>query len=199
MAQIKRKVTLRQKVSEPASSLPTTKKPWWPWVLAAVIVGGGLVFLLTRNNDSSGGEVAQANIPVAEDITTQENHAMLTQDSTLADTDAPTAEQSSGKDNASNAENPQGIADDPTIGQQNTSTANKPAPKPQSTKTNVKDKPTYSHNVAPITVNGTVEEEAWNTIRGNYGNGTARKDALGNRYDEIQAMVNEFYREGKVH
>lgn len=117
------------------------KKPWWPWALAAVVVCGGLVFLLTRGNGPSGDEVAQTNVPLVEDIATQDNPATTTQDSVMADT----------------------------------------------------------NNVASATVNGTVEEEAWSTIRGNYGNGAARKEALGSRYDEIQAKVNEFYREGKVH
>ena len=109
--------------------------------MAAVVVCGGLVFLLTRGNGPSGDEVAQTNVPLVEDIATQDNPATTTQDSVMADT----------------------------------------------------------NNVASATVNGTVEEEAWSTIRGNYGNGAARKEALGSRYDEIQAKVNEFYREGKVH
>lgn len=174
-------------------------KPWWPWLLAAVVVCGGLVFLLTCGNGSSGDEVAQAIVPVAKDTTAQDNSVMLMQDSTLADTDASTEEQSSGKDNAFNAENPQIAADEPTTQQQNPGSANKPAPKPQSTKLPVNDNSTASRNYASIAINGTVEEEAWNTIRGNYGNGAARKEALGSRYDEIQAKVNEFYRERKVH
>ena len=178
---------------------PTPKKPWLPWVLAAVVVCGGMVFLLTRGNGSSGNEVVQANVPVVEDTTTQDNPTTPSQDSTLADADASTEKQPSGKDNASITENTQNMADKPTTQQQNQGTANKPAPKPQSTKPTLKDRPTVSNNVASTTVNGTVEEEAWSTIRGNYGNGAARKEALGSRYVEIQAKVNEFYREGKVH
>lgn len=174
-------------------------KPWWPWLLAAVVVCGGLVFLLTRGNGTSGDEEAQSIVPVAEDTTAQDNYVMLTQDSTLADTYASTEEQLSSKDNASNAENPQGTADEPSINQQNSVTANRLNPEPQSTKPTVNDNSTASNNVASVVVNGTVEEEAWSTIRGNYGNGAARKEALGSRYDEIQAKVNEFYREGKVH
>ncbi len=199
MAQIKRKVTLRQKVSEPTPTQPTSKKPWWPWALAAVVVCGGLVFLLTRGNGPSGDEVAQTNVPLVEDIATQDNPATTTQDSVMADTERQTEEQPSVQDNDSKAESTQGTTDKPTTQQQNQGSVNKPSPKPQSNKPTVNDKPTVSNNVASATVNGTVDEEAWSTIRGNYGNGAARKEALGSRYDEIQAKVNEFYREGKVH
>lgn len=178
---------------------PTPKKPWWPWALAAVVVCGGLVFLLTRGNGSSGDEVAQTNVPLVEDIATQDNPATTTQDSVMADTERQTEEQPSVQDNDSKAESTQGTTDKPTTQQQNQGSVNKPSPKPQSNKPTVNDKPTVSNNVASATVNGTVEEEAWSTIRGNYGNGAARKEALGSRYDEIQAKVNEFYREGKVH
>ena len=93
MAQIKRKVTLRQKVSEPTPTQPTSKKPWWPWALAAVVVCGGLVFLLTRGNVSSGDEVAQTDVPLVEDIATRDNPATPTQDSVMADTETLTEEQ----------------------------------------------------------------------------------------------------------
>ena len=175
------------------------KRPWWPWALAAVVVCGGLVFLLTRGNDSSGDEVAQANVPLVEDSATQDNPATTTQDSVMADTETQTEEQPSVQDDDSKAESTQETTDKPNTQQQNQGSVNKPSPKPQSNKPTVNDKPTVSNNVASATVNGTVEEEAWSTIRGNYGNGAARKEALGSRYNEIQAKVNEFYREGKVH
>jgi len=41
---------------------------------------------------------------------------------------------------------------------------------------------------------GTVEEKAKMVIRGDFGNGEDRKNALGADYAEIQAMVNELYR-----
>lgn len=176
-----------------------TGKPWWPWVLAAVMVCGGLVFLLTRGNSSSGDDVALAIVPVAEDTTAQDNPATPTRDSVMADTETQTEEQPYVQDNNPKAESAQGATDKPTSQQQNQGSVNKPSPKPQSNKPTVTDKPTVSNNVASATINGTVEEEAWRTIRGDYGNGVARKEALGTRYEEIQAKVNEFYREGKVH
>ena len=44
-----------------------------------------------------------------------------------------------------------------------------------------------------------VSELATEVIRGVYGNGAARKKALGDRYNEVQAEVNRRYRTGKFH
>lgn len=43
-----------------------------------------------------------------------------------------------------------------------------------------------------------IETLAWETIRGDYGNGQLRKELLGENYTEIQTRVNQLYREGKV-
>lgn len=43
-----------------------------------------------------------------------------------------------------------------------------------------------------------IETLALETIRGDYGNGQLRKELLGENYAEIQARVNQLYREGKV-
>ena len=71
-------------------------------------------------------------------------------------------------------------------------------PKTQAPPTTVQNNAPASRNVTKTEANGTIEEEAWRTIRGNYGNGADRKEVLGSRYEEIQAKVNDFYREGKV-
>ena len=41
---------------------------------------------------------------------------------------------------------------------------------------------------------GSIEEKAMQVIRGNFGNGIDRKNALGNEYAVIQAKVNELLR-----
>lgn len=47
---------------------------------------------------------------------------------------------------------------------------------------------------APTTLpQETIEEKAKQVIRGNFGNGAARKQALGGEYDTIQRRVNEMY------
>lgn len=43
-----------------------------------------------------------------------------------------------------------------------------------------------------------IEKLALEVIRGNFGNGETRKELLGPNYAEIQARVNQMYREGKI-
>lgn len=54
------------------------------------------------------------------------------------------------------------------------------------------------HYVAPAqptdTVSGDIDQLARDVIRGKYGNGEARKKALGSRYSEVQARVNQILR-----
>lgn len=45
---------------------------------------------------------------------------------------------------------------------------------------------------------GTLEEKAKRVIRGEFGNGIDRKNALGSEYSIIQSRVNEMYRNGEV-
>ena len=47
-------------------------------------------------------------------------------------------------------------------------------------------------------ISGSIEQKALNVIRGIYGNGQVRKDKLGAEYAEIQKLVNEMYRNGRV-
>lgn len=55
-----------------------------------------------------------------------------------------------------------------------------------------------SINSQQLVPTGSVEETARKVIRGFYGNGTDRKQNLGDRYAEIQSVVNEMYRKGLV-
>jgi FtsZ-interacting cell division protein ZipA len=73
--------------------------------------------------------------------------------------------------------------------------------KPATTAQNVQSatsKTAVSTTPAPIPPQGTLEEKAWRVIRGDFGNGLDRKQALGSEYDVIQQKVNELYRNGKV-
>ena len=56
--------------------------------------------------------------------------------------------------------------------------------------------PKYSNNTAPSggstpTVSGTIDALARRVIAGEFGSGNARKNALGDKYDAVQARVNE--------
>ena len=50
-----------------------------------------------------------------------------------------------------------------------------------------------NRNNAPAAPTGSVESLAAAVMRGDYGSGQARRDALGSRYEEVQAYVNSHY------
>ena len=158
---------------------PSSKKPWWPWVLGAVIVCSGLTFLLTRGNSTNSSEVVQ---PVVSDVDTmviQIDTTIVAQD-TLVDTTL------AGQGQTDQNDTPEMGLDKPDVPNQGQGTAKTtPTTKPNS----------VTVNTNSLSAGGNVEEEAWRTIRGDYGNGVARKEALGSRYDEIQDRVNAIYRE----
>jgi len=52
-------------------------------------------------------------------------------------------------------------------------------------------------SVNPV-IPGSIEQKAFDVIRGIYGNGQVRKDKLGPEYAEIQKLVNEMYRNGTI-
>lgn len=203
MAQIKRKVTLRQKVSEPTPTQPTSKKPWWPWLLVGVMVCGVIIFLMTRGKGDTKDILEQPTKQIVEDVPARDVPNEAEPESKENGTGKSADDQSTSQNATSAPEPSQKVSDKNVATQQNQSS---PANKKQATpKTQtphqsiVPNNAPVSRNVTVTKANGTVEEEAWRTIRGNYGNGAARKEALGSRYDEIQAKVNDFYREGKVH
>lgn len=203
MTQLKRKVALRQKVTpsevEPTpQKTPKAKKPWWPWVLGALVVCGGLTFLLTHNNNNTGNRIAEAVVPTVDSIIDNHEENIGTSDSILIDTAVPTENHSDVQGETRVQDVPQKPSEETGPQKQSTVT---PTGQHKTTPGTQKTKPVQQGDNTAIssTAHGTIEEEAWRTIRGNYGNGAARKEALGNRYAEIQAKVNEFYRDGKLY
>lgn len=65
---------------------------------------------------------------------------------------------------------------------------------PDSDKTIARENATPMKNVTTVSI----EQKAKDVIRGNYGNGADRKQALGSEYEAIQSKVNEMYRNGEV-
>lgn len=48
----------------------------------------------------------------------------------------------------------------------------------------------------PTNISDNIEQEAWNVIRGDYGNVPERREMLGFKYQEIQDRVNQLKKEG---
>ena len=207
MAQIKRKVSLRQKTScnevTAAPSAPTKpKKPWWPWILVGVLVCGVIIFLMTRGKGDAKDILEQPTEQIVENVPEQDIPDVAKPESKENGPGESSDEQPNTQDETPALEPSQKASDKNIAPQQNQGSPSKkqPAtPKNQGSQSSVHNNAPASRNMTTTEANGTIEEEAWRTIRGNYGNGAIRKEALGNRYEEIQAKVNDLYREGKVH
>ena len=183
MVELKRKVTLKTKNSsiveteEPIAPNPTPTKSRKKLLggLAALIVVVIAGFVLFGNNQSTGNSDA-----VATDSLTKDS---VQKDSTIADTlkkEKPTVvsnEESNNTETEDKKENMQ---------------SNESVP----VDTNVKSLQESNAESSSI---GSVEAKAKQVIRGIYGNGSVRKQKLGNDYAEIQGKVNEMYRNGLVH
>lgn len=188
---LKRKVELRKKVAEPATTTatpPSTNPPeptgddltpkkskgwiWWAVAAAVVVVAGGVWYFAARDN---GGSQQTGEPPVA----------VATADSVKDDTSAEGA-----------AMQESGEAEPNSIPQ--TGNAGQPAEAEPAAPAN--DKPTTAADKQPAaataTPTGDIEDTAMSVIRGNYGNGNTRKQNLGDKYQTIQNRVNQLKREG---
>lgn len=75
----------------------------------------------------------------------------------------------------------------------------KPATMPEQRDGSTTVKTDPSSTSAPTLPQGSLEEKAKRVIRGDFGNGSERKEALGSEYNVIQSKVNEMYRKGEVY
>ena len=183
MVELKRKVTLKTKNSsiekseEPTglNPTPTSSRKKLIVGLAALIVVVIVGFVLFGNNQSTGNSDA-----IVTDSLTKDS---VRKDSTTADTlkkEKPIVvsnEESNNKETEDQKEEMQSKASVPVD-------------------TNVKSQQESNAESSSI---GSVEAKAKQVIRGIYGNGSVRKQKLGNDYAEIQGKVNEMYRNGLVH
>jgi hypothetical protein len=153
-------------------------------VIAAVLVVALGAFWFFNRDTTNGvdGEPDTTIVASPEDSTAVEDGAITT---TPIDSvnDVP-SETVSGTDN--------GEATDPSVSSKSSDVSSTPA-----TSEVVSGKPASAGRVADSPVKeGSVEDKARQVIRGAFGNGADRKNALGAEYAEIQAKVNEMYRNG---
>lgn len=183
MVELKRKVTLKTKNSsieeneEPIGQNPTPANSRKKLIvgLAALIVVVIAGFVLFGNNQSTGKSDA-----IVVDSLTKDS---VQKDSTIADTlkkensSVVSNEESNNKETEDKKDEMQSKASVPVD-------------------TNVKSQ---QESNAESSSMDSVEAKAKQVIRGIYGNGSVRKQKLGNDYAEIQGKVNEMYRNGLVH
>ena len=193
---LKRKVTLKRK-GDAHDQAPEGKKPnkfIWLAVIGLVVIGG--VFGLKQFNQDSPVEGGAEEFVVTEDIstnpdnaepelvTTNEEETNSTVDNTISDQNdvSNTVTETNTTTSVENA-----VASKPT------STGDASGSKEDASKKEPSNKGSQSTAVA---VQGSVAEKARQVIRGDFGNGKDRMQALGAEYAEIQAKVNEMYRNG---
>jgi len=203
---LKKKVTLRQKQSEatlsPIHTNPKPKPKKWLWLIPAVVVIAGVVLAVAN----IGGK--DKTIQVAETIApTLSNVPSVVPDETVTAEESIT-DPSADKDNSSTAEAAANVAkpsstsiaekapDSKANAAATSSTPVVPADKPSASDDSPKNSaPNSTSSVASLS--SSLDENALRVVRGEFGNGQERKNALGDRYTEIQSRVNEMYREGR--
>jgi hypothetical protein len=194
---LKRKVTLKRKGDTPGQA-PEGKKPnklIWIAVLGLVLIGG--IFGLKQLNQSNDTTDGVEEVVVSEDVNgtpvTPKNEVVSKGEvENITSTDNSSSEQSdvsNENESVTNATNSVGKNVTSKTKSKEDPNVTKEAASNDNSKSN--GNPIKSGTVA---VQGSVEEKVKQVIRGDFGNGLERKQALGEDYAEIQAKVNEIYK-----
>jgi hypothetical protein len=193
---LKRKVTLKRKGDTPGQT-PEGKKPnkfIWLAILGVVIIGG--IFGLKQFGDKAGEDLP-ANVQTPAET--------LVQQDGIVETIANENEQT-----ASDSENDE-VAAQNNVSEEYSSSENVVAEKTNTTNSSNDSKSTVSESSpknnpsnsgkqpSSFTVAGSIDEKAIKVIRGDFGNGKDRMQALGAEYNVIQAKVNEMYKNGSLY
>lgn len=182
MVELKRKVTLKTKnpsieeIEKPTGSnpKPTTSRKKLLIGVAALIVVVIAGFMLFSNGQSTGQSKAVGIDSLAKDS--------VQKDSTIADT--------------LNGEKPKVVSHNEVGNKElEAKTKEMQSQSSASVETTIESQ---HEPIAESSSSKSVEVKAKQVIRGVYGNGSVRKQKLGNDYAEIQGKVNEMYRKGLV-
>jgi hypothetical protein len=196
MVKLKKKVTLRTKVTE--TNTPTQKpnssgngkgKMWG--ILIMLVVIAVVAFLFLKPNDSEN-EISDTSETIAQNT----NNAQIEEVEQLVSESVPNKESipvvkeynSNNETRDNNGNKQTSVSEQKERSQATTETITHT--KEVSSKINQKEE------INPI---GSIEEKALLVIRGNFGNGEERKAKLGAEYSAIQSKVNEMYANGLVH
>lgn len=169
----------------------------WLWIILIFLAIIIIAFLLFKSCNYNGGESSSA---LPNDTTT--NISNNSQDSTTQDS----TKQSQKLDK--NAINNGGAEDDKdgsstnakgVINKEKTSVKSKAVQKGITEAKESDAQVTKPERVQqPMSSNSSIEAKAKQVIRGDFGNGSVRKQKLGSEYTSIQNKVNEMYRTGAV-
>jgi len=172
---------------------PKKKNPVMFIMLAVLIVGGGLFWFLNKgtttpekaSNMNGDNTVSASPAQIEETVSTDNTTNNQGQDnsvnpSTAASSDnsvsnSPESNVSAASNNVTKSNNVENSNSTPNKNQSSSSTS--------STSTQ-----------SAITPVGSIDEKVNQVLRGDFGNGLERKQALGDEYAVIQAKVNEWYK-----
>lgn len=197
------------------SHAPEGPKSWkWLWILLAIVCAVAIAYYFMRSCDGNKEEMLTEQLTSGTMGKNDENTTPM-----VGAKDNSTGQESSDIEEESPESGNNPISDDAALADGPSSSGT--AASPQQSVTNHGDnavtQTSSSASVVSTTgeqtpasaqeslsrpqkvlANCTVEEAALDVIRGIYGNGIERKRNLGDRYAEIQSIVNEMYRKGLV-
>lgn len=186
--QLKRKVTLKEKRVVRANDPITTQKKskTWFWILLGIVVAAIIVAIVFLNSNSEK-QGFKGDGPTTEQVESQPSDVEVGTSEVDNSVDiGPETSLTSEEMVSDNVEN--NIAEP-------TNKTEQPRPQQSETAKSVSPKLTSTSPTKTAGLTGDVERDAMNVIRGDFGNGQARKEALGSAYSEIQNRVNAIYRE----
>ena len=167
---------------------PRKKGYAWLWALigiAIVLAFLGMLFL-NRGSKEEGADTIQSEtvLSSADSVATDDSAVAVVSEAVASD-----SQNSNVVDQA--------VATGSEVAANVAETATKAADAAASKATETAAKVTETASNAASSVSGSIESEALNAIRGEYGNGIVRKEKLGTSYSEVQSRVNEMKRAGK--
>lgn len=226
MATLKKKVTLRTKVSEiptnnqqiNTTSIPVNKgngKGKWFGIVASLVTVVIVAFFLLKSEKSDevimtpDDTIPQHDLVTAVETPVQQSgndnvNAEIQQSVTEYVMENETIERNDNSDNVIEDCQVENVITDNTqkeniVSDKNNETDNSNTTISQQNNTL---STTESKTILPKESNltaETIEAKAWLVIRGDFGNGKERKMKLGSDYSVIQNKVNELYKNGLVH
>ena len=204
MVELKKKVTLKTKVTETATQNQQTIQQPNPSnngkgkklgvLLTLAMIAVIAFFLLKPNNScndvSVSSPVTSGTVAQNADNAQKQEAKQPVSESTSNEESTPVVEEGKSNNEANNNSDnkPAIVSEQEEKAQPTTETRNQA--KEVISKTNQKEE------TIPV---GSIEEKAKLVIRGDFGNGEERKMKLGSEYSVIQNMVNEMYAKGLVY
>jgi hypothetical protein len=151
--------------------------------LAIISIGIGIFWFMNKNNTNQNKSEQAVSTVVPETVPSEANTKQ-----TSETTDSINAGDNVQTDDVNSAPNSSTVS--PIA---NATTTNPNATEPITNKTNQSSRTNVDPISTSVIPSGSIENKARQVISGAFGNGSDRKQALGDEYAAIQAKVNELY------